>query len=76
MRDLLQPLQLMFIFLAAGVIVLPFWKICSKAGYPGALGLLILIPLANLIMLLVLAFAEWPVLKELRALQEGPRPSR
>ncbi len=26
----------------AAVVVVPFWKICQKAGYPGALSLLIL----------------------------------
>ena len=42
-------------------------KIFSKTGYGWALGLLMLIPIANLIMLLVLAFGDWPVLKELKA---------
>ena len=46
------------------VIVVPFWRIFSKAGFPGALSLLMLIPLVNLVMIFVLAFADWPALKE------------
>ena len=43
--------------------VLPFWKICTKAGFSGALSLLILVPIANIILLFYLAFAEWPTLR-------------
>jgi len=45
------------------VTVLPFWKICSKAGFPGALSLLMLVPVANLILPFYIAFAEWPALR-------------
>lgn len=44
----------------AAIVVVPFWRICQKAGYPGALGLLIVIPLANIVFLYYLAFANWP----------------
>ena len=46
------------------VTVLPFWKICSKAGFPGALSLLMLVPIANIILLFYIAFAEWPALRQ------------
>jgi hypothetical protein len=42
--------------------VVPFWKICSKAGFPGPLSLLMLIPIANIILLFYIAFAPWPAL--------------
>jgi len=45
------------------VNVLPFWMICKKAGFPGALALLMLVPLANLILPFYLAFAAWPALR-------------
>ena len=35
-----------FVFLP--LIVIPFWKIFSKAGFSGALSLLMLVPLANI----------------------------
>jgi hypothetical protein len=60
-----------FLFL---VIVLLFalihCKIFSKAGYPWALGLLMLVPIANLVMLLVLAFGDWPIHREMRLLRQ------
>ncbi len=43
------------------LVILPTWRICSKAGYPGWLALLFLLPVANLILLYFLAFAEWPL---------------
>jgi hypothetical protein len=60
------------VWLAAMIItVIAFCKIFSKAGYCWALGLLMLVPIANLVMFLVLAFSEWPILKELRALKQS-----
>ncbi|MBI3437714.1 MAG: hypothetical protein HY054_03505, partial [Proteobacteria bacterium] len=40
-----------------------YWKIFSKAGYSGALSLLLLVPLANVVLIIWFAFAQWPVLK-------------
>jgi len=45
------------------VLILPIWKIFSKAGFPGPTAFLMLIPLVNVIVLYVLAFADWPALK-------------
>ncbi len=45
-------------------VVLPFWKIYAKAGFPAALSLLQLIPLVNVVALFYLAFAEWPALRK------------
>lgn len=53
--------------LAILLLVLPvvcFWEICRKAGFPGYLSLLMLIPPASLIVIIVLAFAPWPSLQE------------
>ena len=55
--------------------VVIFCKIFSKAGYSWTLGLLMLVPIANIIMPFFLAFADWPVQKEvhqLRQQQEKP----
>lgn len=50
--------------------ILIFCKIFSKTGYCWALGLLMLVPIANIIMLFVLAFGDWPIQKELRLLKK------
>ncbi len=47
----------------AAVLVIPAWRLCQRVGYPGWLGLLIVVPMANLILLYVLAFGEWPAEK-------------
>jgi hypothetical protein len=65
----------LIILLVALVPLLAFWKIFSKAGYPGVLGLTMLVPLLNVIMVLFLAFSEWPVLKELQGLRRKSPPS-
>jgi hypothetical protein len=52
------------------VQALIFCKIFSKAGYCWALGLLMFVPIANIVMLFVLAFAEWPIQRELRSYKQ------
>ncbi len=42
------------------LILWPWWRIFSKAGYPGWFAFSQLIPLLNLIALFYLAFSEWP----------------
>jgi hypothetical protein len=40
-----------------------WWRIFSKTGYSGAFALLIFAPFGTLIMLCVLAFSQWPIMK-------------
>lgn len=56
--------QVIIILLSIVLIVLPFWRIFTKAGYSGAWSLMMLIPLVNVIVFYVFAFSEWPALKE------------
>ena len=44
--------------------------IFRKTGYSWTLGLLMLVPIVNLLMILVLAFSDWPVRRELRQLKQ------
>ena len=53
---------LISLLLAALIIIIPYWKIFGKAGFPRIFGLLMIIPLVNLILLYVLAFSRWRVL--------------
>ena len=55
-------------FIVLAVVI--YWKIFSKAGYSGAMGLLMFVPIANIIVLLMLAFGEWPIYKELNYLRQ------
>jgi hypothetical protein len=58
------------VLIITAVKILVFCKICSKTGFSWALGLLMLVPIANIIMLFVLAFAEWPIERELRSFRQ------
>lgn len=51
--------------------VIPFWKICAKAGFPGPLALLMLVPIANFVLPFYIAFADWPALRQVRG-EPGP----
>ena len=46
------------------IIIIPFWRIFQKAGFNGALSLLMFIPIINIIVIFYLAFAEWPSQKK------------
>jgi len=50
--------------------IVMYWKIATKAGYNGALSLLLLVPIVNFLMLILFAFSEWPVEQEVRRLRE------
>jgi hypothetical protein len=43
------------------LFIIPFWRIFSRAGFPGVLAILMLIPLVNLIVLYYVAFSRWNV---------------
>ena len=67
--------------LVAGLIglifaIIIYWRIFSKAGYSGARSLLMLIPVVNLIIIIMFAFSEWPIQRELNQLRQmsGGRP--
>ncbi len=51
--------------------VFSFCRIFSKAGYSWAFGLLMLLPMSELVIPLILAFMDWPVCKELRLFKQG-----
>ena len=59
-----------FSLLVMVVQVVAFCMIFRKTGHHWALGFLIIIPLADLIVPLILGFTDWPIAKELRALKQ------
>ncbi len=51
------------LILLAGVLpTLAFWRICARAGLPRVLGLLMLVPVANVLLPLYVALVRWPAL--------------
>ena len=49
-----------FLVVYAVLIIVPFWRIFPRAGWPSALSLLMIVPLLNLLLLWGLAFKRWP----------------
>ena len=56
--------------------VIAFCKIFKKAGYHWAMGLLILVPIANIIILLYLGFAKWPIESQIQLTPPGKTNER
>ena len=64
-------LFLLPIFLAFLIIkTVLYCIIFRKAGLPWALGLLTLLPIVRIVMPLILALCDWPVLKQMRQSQQ------
>ena len=71
MAEIILILFIAFIVLVLTAIkVFSFCKIFSKAGYSWAFGLLMLLPFAEIVIPLVLAFTDWPVCRELRLFKQ------
>ncbi len=70
--DILIMLMLLFFYCFMGLL---WWKIFKKAGFRGALGILMLVPIANLIMMAILAFKDWPIEKQLSPSGSAPKKS-
>ena len=51
------------------VFVIAYIKIITRAGYSGWWVLIVIVPIANIVMLLIFAYKEWPIQRELRELR-------
>ena len=51
----------LFILVGLAIVIVPFWFICKKAGFSPWLSLLNIVPFGMLILIYVLAFADWKV---------------
>ncbi len=74
---ILLPLLIMFgILMVLGILIVKALICCTifaKAGYCWAYGLLMFIPIANIIMIFMLAFGDWPIQRQLRRLEQWQR---
>jgi hypothetical protein len=52
--------ELLVVLVVSGVVIWPATRVCIKAGYSPWLGILAIIPVANILLLWFLALAEWP----------------
>ena len=52
---------LMIHLVLALVLIIPTWRICTRAGFSGALSLFHLVPvIGSFIVMAILAFGDWP----------------
>jgi heme/copper-type cytochrome/quinol oxidase subunit 2 len=56
----------------AGVVLMAiiYWRNFAKACYSGVMGLLMFVLIANIVVLCVLAFGQWPIYEELYQLRQ------
>jgi hypothetical protein len=51
----------LIVLIILAIVIVPFWFICKKAGFSPWLSLLNIVPMGNLVLIYVLAFAQWKV---------------
>jgi len=64
----------LIVLVCLAIIIIPFWFICKKAGFSPWLSLLNIIPFGNLILIYVLAFAQWKVVPVPQMMYPPPYP--
>lgn len=69
---MLGPIMLIAFIIVLAIVLIPFWFICKKAGFSPWLTLLILAPFGGLVLIYVLAFAEWKVVPAPQILSYPP----
>ena len=77
--EILQPwhllvLALIFLPIFTVITVVPYWMIFKKAGFAPSLSFLMIVPMLNLIVLFVVAFAEWKVVPAPQPVWQPPAP--
>lgn len=63
---------LVFVLIGLGLFLFALWvwvRIVGRTGHNQWLGLLMVVPIANLVLMLILAFAEWPIHREIETLR-------
>jgi hypothetical protein len=58
---------LVFFVIIMAIIIVPFWFILKKAGFSPWLSFINIVPFGPLILLYILAFAEWKVVSVAQA---------
>jgi hypothetical protein len=57
-------LRELVLVITAAVIVWPYSRVLSRLGFSPWLGVLVFVPVVNIIALWLFAYAKWPALRE------------
>jgi hypothetical protein len=68
------PLFMIFFLIGVAIVIIPFWFICKKAGFSPWLSFLNIIPAGNLVLIYILAFADWKVVPAAPTAWGPPQP--
>ena len=61
---------LVILYLAAFVFAIyTYTRVAAKAGWPAWYGVLVIVPIVNIVIGLMFVFSEWPVEREVKALR-------
>lgn len=64
--------ELVVVLVVFVLVVYPAARICRKAGYSSWWGVLYILPIANVVWVWYLAFADWPALRGSQVALGGP----
>ncbi len=65
-------IYMIFLVIVLVIVIIPFWFILKKAGFSPWLALINIVPFGTLILLYVIAFAEWKVIPVAQAAFQPP----
>lgn len=68
------PILFALIVVGLAIVLIPFWFICKKAGFSPWLTFVNLVPMGNLVLIYILAFAEWKVVPVPQSMLYPPYP--
>ena len=68
------PIFFILMLIGIAIVMVPFWFILKKAGFSPWLSLLCIVPLGMLVLLYIVAFADWRVLPVSGAMWQGQPP--
>jgi len=63
---------MVIILVALVAIIIPTWFICKKAGFSPWLSFIVIVPFGGLVLMYVLAFADWKVVPAPQAFYQQP----
>jgi len=62
--DGISVIESLLVVVSLFLMLFPFWRIVTKAGFSGLWVIALFVPLLNFVAIYVFAFVEWPALSK------------